>query len=356
MQTSTIENNEDADTITLAGPWRRFFARFFDIYLCFLILAIVGELTLGRYSSGYVEFMGTPNNDILVGIVFLPFALALDAILCSIFGTSLGKYLLGVTVQKLKGKMALDDWFNRAFNVWRSGLAFGVPLVNLWTMHREYKRVGMSRQSTYDQHCGYQVYGRKLSPVRMLVAVAGMFAIFGAVIGLNVLSKEKDREAVRVSISPPYSWQNPVTRLETFVNAEWKHETKDNGQGSDIYMFTESSDRAIVILGVESYNVTLNTYVKAFQEGTSSTMTFNDGGRYFEKNGIATWEAYGVMDSVKDSRLKVEIRKNGSNFWRVVVIQALPYEHTDMKALALSASLWKTVPFDLARAKAESGT
>jgi hypothetical protein len=356
MEKHTYKNTEDVNNVEFAGPWRRFFARLFDIYLGVIILGIVGEWTLGRYSSGYVEFMSLPNNDILVGIVFLPFALALDAVICNIFGTNLGKYLMGVKVHKVKGEMVLSDWFDRAFNIWRSGFAFGIPFVNLWTMFRQYKLVGLSLQSTYDRRCGYQAYGQKLSTIRILVAVGAMILVFGAMSALTVFVKKMDMEAVRVLASPPYSWQNPVTRLESFVNAEWKHEAKDNGQGSDIYIFTENSGRAVVILGVESFDLTLNAYVTAFREGTIKDMRFNDGGRYFENDGVATWEAYGTMDSDKNSRLKVEIRKNGNNFWRVVVVQTLPYDHTDIKSQALISSLWKTVHFNSSQTKINSGT
>lgn len=344
--TSTLQATHEPVLPTPAGPWRRFFARMFDVYVSIILLGIVGEYTLGRYSSRYVEFMATPNNELLIGVLFLPFALALDALVSHLFGNNLGKYLLGVKVVKIKGKMDLNDWLSRAFNVWKSGMAFGIPLVSLWTTIRENKRVGMMQPTTYDQRCGFQVYGRTLSVGHKLVALVSVIAVYAVVIGLNVLSKQIDQEAVKVSISPSYSWQNPTTRIEASVSADWNHETKDNGSGVDVNTFTERTERALVIFGVESGEVSLNEYVLLFQKGTKDNMAFADGGRYFDIDGAPTWVGQGSMKSDVSTRLRVEVRKNGKNFWRIVTIQARPFDFSDLKVQALSTSLWKSITFD----------
>lgn len=347
MQTpSTIQDTHEPVLLTPAGPWRRFFARMFDIYVGVLLLGIVGDFTLGRYSRSYVEFMAAPNNELLVGILFLPFALALDALFCHLFGNNLGKYLLGVKVVKMNGKMDLDDWLSRAFNVWKSGLAFGIPLASLWTTLREKNKLGMMQLTTYDQRCGFQVYGKALSVGRKLFGLLSVIAVFAGFMGLIVWSKQIDQDAVKVSISPPYSWQNPKTRIETLVNAEWKHETQDNGSGADIYTFTENSGHALVILGVESGDVNLNEYVRLFQEGTKDNMAFADGGRYLDRDGTQVWVGQGSMKSDISTRLRVEVRKNENSFWRIVTIQARPYDFSELKVQALCTSLWKSISFD----------
>lgn len=201
--------------------------------------------------------------------------------------------------------------------------------------------------TTYDQRCGFQVYGKTLSAGRKLVALVSIFAVFAVVIGLTMLSKEIEQDAVKASNSPAYSWQNPITRIETLVNADWKHETKDNGSGADVTTFTERTDHAIVILGVESGEVSLNQYVELFQEGTKDNMAFTDGGRYLDKYGTPTWEGQGSLKSDVTTRLRVEVRKNGNNFWRIVTIQARPYDFSDLKVRALNSSLWNSITFDV---------
>ena len=341
------KNNVDsghAQMTPFAGPWRRFFARMFDVYVGVILLGIAGELTLGRTASWYVELMTKPNTDMLVGVIFLPFALALDALVCQLFGNNLGKYLLGVEVKKIKGSMTLNDWVSRASNVWRSGYAFGVPPFSLWTFWREYKLVGMALQSTYDRRCGFQVFGRPLSVARKLGAAISLAAIFAVVIGLTAMSKERDRDMANIARTPAYSWQNPATKLEASVNAAWKYDAKTNKDGVYVYTFTEVTDHAVMIFGLESGSIALNTYVNSLIQGTSESMAYSDGGRYLDRSGVQTWEGHGTMKGAPDSRLRVEVRKSGSDFWRLVTIQTPPFDYSDAKVNALNTSLWMTVP------------
>jgi hypothetical protein len=48
------------------------------------------------------------------------------------------------------------------------------------------------------------------------------------------------------------------------------------------------------------------------------------------------------MTEFPDSRLHVEVRREGPNFWRVVTIQDKPYTYTDAEIEKLSSDLWKT--------------
>lgn len=109
-------------------------------------------------------------------------------------------------------------------------------------------------------------------------------------------------------------------------------------------MFTERADRAVVILGVEhAPGFTLNDYVQAFRKSTAENMRFADGGRYFEKSGQQTWQGSGDMIDSTSNRLNVQVVQVGDDFWRVVTIQAMPYEYSEQLVTQLQAELWSTV-------------
>lgn len=336
---------ETPETPIAAGPSRRFFARWFDIYVATIVLALLAEMTLGRTYSWYVKFMNTPNSEYLVWMVFLPFALAVDAFICHLFGANLGKYLLGVQVKKIQGDMNLNDWISRASNVWRSGFAFGFPLLSLWTLLRESRLVSAKSQASYDARGGYQVFVKPLSKTHKAVGVVAIVGIYLLVAWLNGVAKERDRKIAKAAVTPPYVWQNPITKREAAVDAEWRHDGQRTTDGSQTYTFTELTEHALIVLGLESGPSTLNDYAKLFQKETAEYMSFNDGGRYFEQDGIQMWVCFGSMNSLPGSRLRVEVRKDGNDFWRVVTIQSEPFDFTNPKVLVLAAQLWKTIVF-----------
>ena len=149
--------------------WRRFFARSFDMHLETLFLIYFIGPIFGKYSL-YIklgQLLKQLSNYIFV---LLPFYLILNSFICSYFGTSLGKYLFGINVNKV-GKISLKDWLIRSFRLWRSGFAFGIPILSLWTLNREQKLVSKNEQTTYDKLSGICVTANKLSKFQIARAI-----------------------------------------------------------------------------------------------------------------------------------------------------------------------------------------
>ena len=128
--------------------WRRFFARSFDLGLETSLL----EIIIFGYGVKY---------SILVAMIELPFCLIIHAFICNYFGTSLGKYLFGISVNKIDGEMHLKDWLISSFRLWKSGFAFGIPLLNLWVCNKQTKLVNNNEQTTYDKLSGICVIANK---------------------------------------------------------------------------------------------------------------------------------------------------------------------------------------------------
>jgi hypothetical protein len=84
---------------------------------------------------------------------------------------------------------------------------------------------------------------------------------------------------------------------------------------------------------------TLDDYVRAFQKSTSANMRFSDGGRFYEINGRAGWEGSGNMVDNSSARLRVQIIQFGSAFWRIVIIQSMPYDYSNALAEQLQTVL-----------------
>jgi uncharacterized RDD family membrane protein YckC len=340
-----LKTNPDPLSYPLATRWPRFFARIFDVWWEILLVSVVLGAVLGRYSAGFVEWINGPGASQLLGILCLPIALILDAFLYRVAGNTPGKALLGLKVGTLDGKpLSLTQYINRNFAMWASGLALGLPLVNLFTMANQSRRLGKGQQASYDEPTGFRVRSRPSSWVYKItfgVTFAGIFFVMAL---LNSMEQTAQRDALLSTVQEYYSWENPLTGLNAKIESRWRHSAEPTDDGQQAYMFSERADRAVIILGVErAPGYTLDDYVRAFQKGTAANMRFSDGGRFFEREGRHIWQGFGSMVDSSSNRLNVQVIQFGSSFWRVVTIQTMPYDYSDDLVKKLQAVLWNTV-------------
>ena len=117
------------------APWRRFFARGFDLGF----YSVVWDLLLTAVTR--IRFWDqTPPVRILslAGVLVLNFLL--EPVFLHWFGATPGKWILGLRVRDRRGEN-LNWWdaFSRTYEVIRSGLGFQLPLWGLWTRWRSYR-------------------------------------------------------------------------------------------------------------------------------------------------------------------------------------------------------------------------
>ncbi|MGR6035523.1 MAG: GYF domain-containing protein [Candidatus Nitrosoglobus sp.] len=348
-----------------ASRWPRYFARSFDLSLGALfvtyLLSFVLGFTLaildhwtGQHPAGFVEWLNGPLAWVyhpLSGILFwmlcLPIVLILDAAAYRFIGNTPGKALLGLRVRLLNASpLSFSQYLGRNFSIWVSGLALGIPFIDLVTMTRQAVRIGRGKPASYDEFPGYRVYAKPIGPQHKLffvLAFAGLFVLMtvGKTKGRDIL----DEAAIWGNASKNHSWINPITRISAKIDSRWKVSLKSNALGQQIYVFTEQGDHAVLILAVEQVSgFTLPDYVKAFRENNVANMRLVDNGRYFERLGQQSWQGSGsnIVTSISN-RLDVQIAQVGDVFWRVVTVQTLPYDHPDPLVAQLQAELWNTV-------------
>lgn len=332
-------------TFPMATRWPRFFARIFDMWWETLLVAFFLGAVLGRYSAGFVEWINTPEASQLFGILCLPFALILDAAIYRLIGNTPGKALLGLKVGLLDASfLSFGQYLSRNMTIWVKGLAFGFPLINLFTMAHQSGRLGKGQQASYDESTGYRVRAKPIGWIRKSSFGVAFLGLFVVVVVINRMEQTAQREAILSSASENYSWVNPVTSLSAKIDSRWKNSMKKNTDGQQIYMFSERADRAVVILAVEhAPGFALEDYVQAFINSTAANMRFTDSGRYFEQSGKQAWQGSGEMVDATSNRLHVQVVRVGNDFWRIVKIQTMPYEYSDHLVTQLQDGLWKTV-------------
>ena len=339
------KSEPDVLSLPLANRWPRFFARIFDVWWQILAVSLVAGYTLGTYSAGFVEWINGPGASQLFGIACLPVALMLDALIYKAAGNTPGKAILGLKVTTLNGQpLSLGQYLGRNLSLWVSGLAFGLPLINLFTLANQSSRLGKGKQASYDESTGYRVHAKPSGWIRIAIFSLAFISLFFVMAILNSMEQAAQRDAILNYSQNDYSWENPATKISTEIESNWKHSASKNEDQQEIYMFNEFADRAVVVFAEENApGFTLQDYVAAFRKSTASNMRFSDGGRFFQKQGVNAWSGTGSMVDSGTNRLTVEIRQHGSEFWRVVTIQVMPYAYSDDLVQKLSSSLWSTV-------------
>ncbi len=323
------EPSFDPGILPLAGRWPRFLARTFDVWWETLLVSAVLGGVLGHYSASFVRWTYDTSGGRFFGILCLPIALVIDALLYRTVGNTLGKALLGLRVQTVDRKrLSFLQYLDRNVSVWIRGLALGFPLFNLFTMTNQFRRLGNGQQASYDELPMFRVFARPPGWGRKIAfgcAFASVLAVMGA---LNVLEQRDERETGLRSTGATYAWENPVTKISAPINSRWtcSAQMDDDAQ---IFTFSESTDHAIVILAVEEvYGYGLANYVEVFRK-SASNMRFADDGRFAETDGIPSWQASGNMVDAGTNRANVQIWQVGSAFWRTITLQVMPYAYSD---------------------------
>lgn len=113
-------------------PWRRFFGRILDYWWWTYILAV-------SLSIIFPELMASKafNNQAVWSILGTLTFIFIEPIFISAFGTTPTKWMLGIRVYSIDGKnLSFSKAFSRSFQVWANGLAFGIPIINWFTISK----------------------------------------------------------------------------------------------------------------------------------------------------------------------------------------------------------------------------
>ena len=168
---------------------RRFWARWFDLYL------YAGFWWLGMWAAGR-DIEATLQNQWRLIAQYVPW-FVFEAFLIQRFGTTPGKWLLGLGVNNLDGsKLTLPQSVRRSARVLFTGIGFGWQWLALFCQALSYftaKRVG---SPLWDYVGGHRVTAATLSPFRLIAFIA---LFFGALqLQMIVISPYVMEKAVEV--------------------------------------------------------------------------------------------------------------------------------------------------------------
>ena len=117
-------------------PWRRYFARAIDLTLVGLMVSLVQYVLLHRNYTTVSRW-----EDIVCALIGWGLLLLLEPLLLARFGTTAGKWCMGITVTRPDGeRLSYSEALERTAAVWLYGAGLGISIVELVCNYRSYRR------------------------------------------------------------------------------------------------------------------------------------------------------------------------------------------------------------------------
>lgn len=157
-------------------PALRWFARMTD----YLLAAFAAGLVVGLAAPDLLE-----GNDYLFSVAVVAAFVPVEAVLLARFGTTPGKWLLALTVVDAGGRRLLFDASLRraVLVVWR-GLGALLPIVPLFTMAHQARRLTKTGRTSWDRELDAEVIAAPIGPGRVLLLLV-VWGIFALLVGVQ---------------------------------------------------------------------------------------------------------------------------------------------------------------------------
>lgn len=174
-------------------PWRRYLARMTDsVVVGALIWMIVGAvffIVAPEEAARFFSLFEGPLGSILDLMLTLVVTSLSSAVLIGLTGFSLGKWLFGIRVVRPNGRpIGVAAALEREALVLTRGLAFGIPLVSLYTLISSYRRLEDQGYSVWDKPTQRILLHRPMNRFQIGLMIVTVPVVIAARIGLFALS------------------------------------------------------------------------------------------------------------------------------------------------------------------------
>ena len=165
-------------------PWRRYLARMLDAQLCVLMLFALGTLGFhwnimdgGRLGSFILSFLG-------LGLMLL-----LEPLMLHCFGTTPGKAILGLRVERLDGgRLTYSEAQSRTGQALWRGMGWNLPVLNWIRLYRSYVAHGREGEMSWDRESDFHVEAKPGAWWRNGLYVAAWAAILALIFVFSVMA------------------------------------------------------------------------------------------------------------------------------------------------------------------------
>jgi uncharacterized RDD family membrane protein YckC len=326
--------------LEMAGAWRRFFARFVDLWFLAPPIAFCISYGFSLVSTEFALWIQTPGSDYAFGWFMLPIILLTEALIFAAFGTTLGKSVLGVKViTNEAGKLSAKDYLKRQLGVYWTGLGAGVPFVNLFTMARQRSRLTEGKLASYDEG-SYNVKAAPMGFFRWTLAVVVIAVVLSIQVGVRAWNQHFDNETARAS-----SWTNPVTSQVASIPPGWTIDNTENTDGQPIYMYSHPATGVVAIFAYEEMSnfYSLEDYLELWKVAVESELTLYPPEERVNLKAGSAIRVKGQVAGNAAEQLEVYLLQLDHGVWRIVLVGTGGRNPATTEALALRDILFSTI-------------
>lgn len=148
-------------------PWRRYFARMFDIY----VFAIGASFAMGLIFPGLFSGSSkTPagENQSALGVLYLAAYIPFEAFCLYAFGTTLGKAIYGISLFPKENEITFYQALRRSVLVWWNGLGIGFPIITIFTLISAFNNLKKKGVTSWDAKIGWSVNHSQFGALRWI--------------------------------------------------------------------------------------------------------------------------------------------------------------------------------------------
>jgi uncharacterized RDD family membrane protein YckC len=157
---------------SVTHPWRRYFARIWDIYVFVFVLAFFVGILFPSVFAAQQSKADQKLQEWLFQIMGLFAFVPFEAFCLHIFGNTMGKALYGIRISTRSGdNLSLSAALKRSFLVLMRGLGFGIPLVSLVTLANAHTALQRDGISSWDRGLCCIIHHRPISYFRIFVLI-----------------------------------------------------------------------------------------------------------------------------------------------------------------------------------------
>ena len=172
--------------VSQVQPWARLFARHLDYLGISFIAMIIALLT---FADPFTILGMTVVNMIAVSIALDLIWVPIEALLINIYGTTPGKYLLGIRVTDTSGQNPdFGRALKRSFLVWGKGMGLTLPLIGTITQILGYTNLTRHHISSWDKSSGTTVEHhdyKMLSPILYFLVIMALTFLVTVLVLIN---------------------------------------------------------------------------------------------------------------------------------------------------------------------------
>lgn len=235
-ETKTDFFNIDSDKLPqVFYPWRRFFARHLDI----MIYAVVWSVILSLLLKVNILNRSIPEK-YLDSFITLLLMLFIEPLLLCMFGTTIGKLILGLHIANSDGvRLSYEEALERTWNVIGLGMGYGIPIYNIIRYYKSFIKCSDNEIQPWDEEISYTVKDTK--HFRTAVYIAADILLF-CVIAFTVMLAELPKNRGDINISEFVENYNIFMKYYDVNNGKY---LDNNGKWADSN--TEDNNRVIYI-------------------------------------------------------------------------------------------------------------